>query len=47
LRKKRTIPEVFFSSVDELQSDELEAALFETVDDVANEPSLDTVGLTR
>lgn len=41
-----TLLEVFGRSVDELQSDELEAALFETANDIANKSSLDTVGLT-
>lgn len=31
--------------MDELESDELEAALLEAGDDVANESTLDTVGL--
>jgi len=36
---------VLGGSVDELQSDELEATAFETTDDVANESPLDTIGL--
>ena len=35
------------SSVNELQSDELEAALLETRDDVADEATLDAVRLKR
>jgi len=43
----RTFLEVLGGSVDELQSDKLEAATFETADDVANESPLNTVGLGR
>ena len=46
-RKKSTLLEVVGSSLDELQSEELEATLFESADDIANESPLDTVGLER
>jgi len=36
---------VLFRSLHELHSDELEAALFESLDDVADESALDSVGL--
>ena len=42
---KRTLLEVLGRGVDELERDELEAALLEAVDDVADEPALDAVGL--
>ena len=38
---------MFDGRVDELQSDELEATLLKTTDDLANESPLDTVGLAR
>lgn len=41
----RTLLEVLRGSVNELESLELEATLLEAADDVANEPTLDTVGL--
>ena len=44
---RHTLLEVLGGSVDELESNELEAALLETADDVANEPALDAVGLQR
>jgi len=40
-----TLLEVFGRSVDELESDELEAALLEAGDDVSDESALDAVGL--
>jgi hypothetical protein len=36
---------VLLCGLDELKSDELEAALFETCDDLADEVALDAVGL--
>lgn len=42
---KRTLLEVLGGSVDELESNELEAARLKAGDDVSNEPALDTVGL--
>lgn len=45
-KKKSTLLEVRGSCVDELQGNELETTLFKTVDDISNESSLDTVGLT-
>lgn len=41
----RTLLEVLRGSVNELESLELEATLLEAADDVANESTLDTVGL--
>jgi hypothetical protein len=46
-KKRHTLLEVLGSSVDELQSNELESTLLETADDIADESPLDTVGLTR
>lgn len=40
-----TLFEVIWGGVYELQSDELEAAHFKTLNDVANTSALDTVGL--
>ena len=45
--KKSTLLKVLGSGLDELQGYELEAAFFETGDDLTNESPLDTVGLTR
>lgn len=42
---RHTLLKVLRSGMDELQSDKLEAAKFETLDDVANDSPLDTVGL--
>lgn len=43
--KPRTLLEVLGGSVDELQGNELEAALLEPADDVADKTALDAVGL--
>jgi hypothetical protein len=40
-----TLLEVLWGSVDKFQSDKLEASQLKTLDDVADEPTLDTVGL--
>jgi hypothetical protein len=40
-----TLLEVWRGSMDELESDEFETTLLEATDDVANETSLDAVGL--
>ena len=40
-----TLLEVWTGSMDELESDELKTTLLEATDDVANETSLDTIGL--
>jgi hypothetical protein len=46
-KTRRTLLEVLGGGVNELQSDELEAAALKTADNVANESPLDTVGLER
>lgn len=43
--REHTLLKVLGGSVDELEGDELEATLLEASDDVANESTLDTVGL--
>ena len=40
-----TLLEVLFGRVDQLQGNELEATLFKAGDDLANESTLDTIGL--
>ena len=40
-----TLLEVWTGSMDELESDEFKTTLLETTDDVANETSLDAIGL--
>ena len=47
VEKSLTLLEVLGGSVDELQSGELEAALLEAADDVADDATLDAVGLQR
>ena len=42
---RRTLLEVLGGGVNELERDELEAALLEAADDVADEATLDAVGL--
>ena len=42
---QRTLLEVLRGSVNELEGNELEAALLETADDVADDATLDAVGL--
>ena len=42
---QRTLLEVLRGSVNELEGDKLEAALLETADDVADDATLDAVGL--
>ena len=42
---RRTLLKVLDRRVDELHGDELEAALLKALDDLANEPTLDAVGL--
>jgi hypothetical protein len=42
-----TLLEVLGCSVDELESDDFEAALLEAADDVSDETALDAVGLMR
>lgn len=44
-RNRLTLLEVLLCGLDELQSSELEAALFEPRDDLADEVALDAVGL--
>ena len=43
--QSHTLFEVFRGGMDELKSDELEATLLESADDVADDSALDTVGL--
>jgi hypothetical protein len=47
VRDGLTLLEVLGCSVDELESDEFETALFEAADDVSDETALDAVGLMR
>ena len=42
---RRTLLEVFFGSMDQLQGSELESTLLEASDDFSNESTLDTVRL--
>lgn len=47
MKPGHTLLEVLFGGMNELQGSELEAALFESADDVADESTLDTVGLHK